>query len=62
MTTIINLIIAVVIYRHASGKQRFNKVLIVILLILSLGVGLIAAYIGYRHNPDKDNMRFRDVL
>ena len=62
MTGIIALLFAYIIYRHASGKARYNRALIFTICLLSIGLSLIVAYIGYLHNPARDRIRFRDVL
>ena len=62
MTGIIALLFAYIIYRHASGKARYNRAFIFIICVLSVGLAFVVAYIGYLHNPAKDRIRFRDVL
>ena len=60
--TIVILAMAGLIFIHASGKYRFNKILVLILCLISIPVALLAAYIGYLNNPNKDKMKFREVL
>jgi hypothetical protein len=59
---ILSILFAVLIYRHASGMARYNKVLVIIMCLLAPLLCLLGAYIGYRHNPNRAKMRFRDAL
>lgn len=62
ITVVLQILLVVVIYNHASGKAKYNRALILVMCLLSLVPALMAAYVGYLHNPNKDNIKFREVL
>lgn len=59
---LILIVFAVLVYRHASGIAQYNKLLIWAICLLSVGICLPVAYIGYLNNPNRSSIRFRDVL
>lgn len=60
--SLLAIVAVVLVYRHASGKAQYNKVLILVMCLLAIIPCLIAAYVGYRHNPNRNNLKFREVL
>lgn len=50
---ILSVVAAVLIYRHASGKQVLPKWLVIVLFIFSLLPCAVAYLIGTNHNPNR---------
>lgn len=60
MSAVLALLFAYLIYRHTSGKAKYNRVVVFIMCLLALLPCLIAAEIGWRQNPRRaagDNWR-----
>lgn len=62
MSLVAFVLFCIMVYRHSSGVAKYNRVLLWIAYIFSLGTVLPVAYIGYRHNPNHNNLKFREVL
>lgn len=51
LSAILTIVAVVLVYRHTSGKATYNRVLVLLLCLLSLVPCLIAAALGWHNNP-----------
>lgn len=50
-SALIGIIAAILVYRHASGKATYNKVVVLLLCLVSLVLTVPALIIGWHNNP-----------
>lgn len=56
------ILFAIMAYRHSAGQARYYRWLLWTAYILSLGTVLPFAYLGYRRNPNHNELKFKEVL
>ncbi len=63
ISVLLVVIIMVVVYQHATGEKPRNKMLILLLCILSLGPSLLMLWLGWRKNPARgEGKKWQEVL
>lgn len=48
------IIAIILVYRHASGKATYNKILVFLMCLTSLALTIPTLYIGWRKNPRRE--------
>jgi len=60
---LLTILIMVVVYQHASGKKPRNKLLILVLCLLSLLPSLLMLWLGWRENPARaEGKSWKEVI
>lgn len=54
ITFILGIATMIVVYQHASGRRKYNKVFILIISLLYLLPALVAAALGWYENPRRE--------
>lgn len=49
--TLLGIIFAVLVYQHASGQKRYNRLLVTVMMCLCLVLCIPAFILGWRKNP-----------
>lgn len=60
MQGIIAILLTVLVYRHASGKARYNRALVFIMCVLSFITCIPALLIGWKNNPKRGGRTMRE--
>ena len=60
---LLTILIMVVVYQHASGKKPRNKLLILVLCLLSLLPSLLMLWLGWCENPARaEGKSWKEVI
>lgn len=63
ISLLLTVIIMVVVYKHASGEKPLNKLVILLLCLLSLLPSLLMLWLGWRKNPARaEGKSWKEVI